>query len=69
MEGGTIGNSKVTFRDYINEKLDALKAVKDKRRAVLEKLDDIKYKLDKLEDEKQVLRKSMNRDFTKPAEI
>lgn len=69
MEGGTIGNSKVTFRDYINEKLDALKAVKDKRRVVLEKLDDIKYKLDKLEDEKQFLRKSMNRDFTKPAEI
>lgn len=52
MEGGTIGNSKVTFRDYISEKLDALKAVKDKRRLVLEKLDEIKYRLDKMEEEK-----------------
>jgi hypothetical protein len=29
LEGGTIGNSKVTFRDYITEKLDLLKKVKD----------------------------------------
>jgi hypothetical protein len=35
----------------------------------MEKMDEIKSKLDKIEEEKQALKKNMNRDFTKPAEI
>jgi len=31
-DGGTIGNTKVTYRDYLREKIDEMKAVKEERR-------------------------------------
>ena len=69
MEGGTVGNTKITFKDYLKEKIDAIKEVKNEKRAIQDKLDEIQDKINKYEEQRQALRKNLNKDYKNPAEI
>ena len=34
IEGGTVGNTKVTFKDFLKEKFDAVIAVRDQKKKI-----------------------------------
>ncbi len=69
IEGGTVGATKVTFKDYLKDKIDAVKEVKGKKRKQQDLMDEVSEKIFKIEDERTVLRKNVRKEFQKPAEI
>jgi len=41
IDGGTVGNTKVTYRDYLKEKIDGAVALKKEKRKHIEQLDEV----------------------------
>ena len=64
-----MGNTKVTYREYLREKIDAVQGIKKKKRALNEKMDEIMEQLNKIEDERNNLRKNVPRNLNTPAAI
>lgn len=69
IEGGTIGNSKTTFKDYIDEKMTRLKELRTEKRKIQDQVDEIMNQMNKLEDQRQTLQKNLHKDYQKPQEI
>ena len=69
IEGGRVGNTQMTFKDYLKQKIDAVVEVKNKKRSVQEQLNAINDKLGLLEQERQQLRKLLHREHQLPAKI
>lgn len=62
LDGGKIGNTNVTYKDFLKEKFEtvqALRSEKGKYIAIVKKLND---KISDLENRRQTLRKSLHRD-------
>jgi len=69
IDGGIVANTKITFKDYLRDKIDAVKEVKNAKRKVQDVINDVSEKLNKLEEERTELRKNVSKDHQKPNEI
>ena len=58
-----MSGTKVTFKDFISERLDQIKTARGKKDEFQDQLNEVKDKLSKLEDQRNELRKSMPRDY------
>ncbi len=69
IDGGTVGNTKVTFKDFLRDKIDAVREIKAAKRKVQDTINEIQEKVNKLEEDRQALRKNVSKDHQKPSEI
>lgn len=64
---GTVDNSKQTYQDVINQRIEEMKKVKGKKRDCLERLTDVQEQIKVMEDERNALKKNMHRDYLWPS--
>ena len=64
-----MSGTKVTYKDYLKERIDAIKEVKVQKRKLQDQMDEVQDKILKFEEERGSLRKNVNKDFQNPAEI
>ncbi|MFS8160016.1 MAG: hypothetical protein ACMG6E_07360, partial [Candidatus Roizmanbacteria bacterium] len=62
IEGGTVGNTKITFKDVLKDKIDAVKEIKNAKRKVQDQINEIMDKLNKLEEDRTALRKNVSKE-------
>lgn len=68
-DGGKVSGKNVTYRDYLNEKFAAIKAIREEKRAYIEQIKVVQDELALLEPERNNLQKGFNRNMQKPEEI
>lgn len=54
-DGGKVSGKNVTYKDYLNEKFAAIKAIRDERRAYVDQIRVIKDELASIEPERNNL--------------
>lgn len=69
IEGGRVGNTQMTYKDFLGQKIEAVKEVKDRKRKLAALMTETSNKITKLDEERQLLLKDLQRDFTNPAKI
>jgi hypothetical protein len=53
---------QITYKDYLREKYDAVNEVRTEKRKHIDELRSIQDKLDKIEADRQALKKSLHKD-------
>ena len=61
--------TKTTFKEYIKERLEAMSGFQKRKKAILDKMNEINEKINKLEDTRNTLKKTLPRDLINPQEI
>ena len=69
IEGGLVGNTKMTYKDFLNTKVEDIKRSRDRKKDLLNKMDNIMDQINNLEAERQTLRKQLSKEYTTPEEI
>ena len=64
-----MSGTKVTYKDYLKERIDAIKEVKVQKRKLQDQMDEVQDKIFKFEEERGSLRKNVNKEYQNPAEI
>lgn len=69
IEGGKIGNTSVTYKQALNDKLAVMKTVIAKKRELQNEINNLNADINVFEGEKNKLKKSMHRDYKNLDEI
>lgn len=69
IEGGKIGNTSVTYKQALNDKLAVMKKVIAKKREFQNTVNNLQEDINVFETEKTKLRKSMHKDYKGEDEI
>lgn len=71
LEGGLVGNTNVTYKDFLKTKYDEVNADVERRNKLKDQKDAIEKQLSELQDQKRELQTTIHRDFKKssPEEI
>ena len=64
-----MGNTNVTFRDFLKEKIDKVKVLRQEKQQYITEVKKIQQNIDFLEDKRQTLRKGLHRDHQAPDRI
>jgi hypothetical protein len=62
LDGGKVGNTNVTYRDFLKEKIDQVKALRQEKSLYITQVKKIQEKIDDLEARRQTLRKGLHRE-------
>ena len=69
IEGGKVGGTQMTYKDYLKTKIDAVKEVKDRKRKINEQLNEFNSKLETFEEQKKELKRFMLKEYPTPESI
>lgn len=69
IEGGRVGNTQMTYKDFLGSKIEVVKEVKDKKRKLAMQMTDLTAQINKLDEEKQALSKDLLKDYAMPEKI
>lgn len=70
LEGGTVGNTKVTYKDFLRDKYDAVKEVKNAKFKFIDQIKEVQSQMEELEAERQAIQKEIPKGtFKTPQDV